>query len=75
MHPSSIRIARRLVNEMLEVAKDQTDMSMFIGLGLALALCFEEMTARSAKNMKPRELMQWAKELPDERYKRVEIVG
>lgn len=72
MDPSAIRIARRLVHEMLQCANEQLDLHMFMGIGIGLAFCYEEMTGRTAKDKKPQELMQWALGLPDERYRRVD---
>jgi len=71
MDKVSIRITRRVVAYMLSVAEQQVDLAFFQGLGMALAVCFEEMTGSTAKNKKPQDLMQWALALPDEKYPRV----
>lgn len=73
MNPTTIRIARRLVTYMLDIAEQQVDLSAFMGIGIALAVVFEETTGRSAQSLKPQEIMEWAKNLPDERYPRVTI--
>jgi len=71
MDKTGIRIARRVVAYMLSVAEQQVDLAFFQGLGMGLAICFEEMTGSTAKNKKPQELMQWALALPDEKYPKV----
>jgi len=71
MDKTGIRIARRVVAYMLSVAEQQVDLAFFQGLGMGLAICFEEITGSSAGNKKPQELMQWAMNLPDEKYPRV----
>lgn len=73
MNPVSIRIARRLVTYMLDIAEQQVDLAAFIGVGLALAVVFEETTGRSAQSLKPQEIIEWAKNLPDERYPKVTL--
>jgi hypothetical protein len=70
---SEIRIAKRLVHYMLEVSNQQTDMQFFQGLGMALAIVFEELTGRTAKTVKPKDLMQWALDLPDVPMPRVSL--
>lgn len=66
--PAAIRITKRLVLEMVNLATSEafnkTNLLLFEGMGLALAMCFEELTTNSARNRKPREIMQWAMELP-----------
>lgn len=71
MNPESIRIARRIVVQMLAIAEQKLDMQLFMGYGLCLAICYEEITGRTAHDKKPKELMEWAKDLPDERYKKI----
>ena len=60
-----IRIARRVSTYMLEISEQQVDLNFFQGLGLALAVIYEECTGFSAKNRKPRELLEWARTLPE----------
>jgi hypothetical protein len=38
---------------------------------MALAVIFEESTGKSAKDVKPKELLEWAKNLPQVPYPRV----
>lgn len=71
MTQTEVRIARRLVTYMLSVAEQQIDLQFFQGLGVALAVVYEEMTGRTAVDKKPLELIQWAKNLPEERYPKV----
>ena len=68
MNHAEIRIAKRLVTYMLEVAEQGVDMNFFMGIGLTLAIVYEECTGRSAKDKKPRDLIQWAKDLPEVRF-------
>lgn len=72
MNPTTIRIARRIVVQMLALAEQKSSLEMFMGYGMCLAVCYEEMMHRTAHDKKPQELMEWAKDLPDERYNRVE---
>lgn len=64
MSETEVRIARRVSTYMLDVAEQQVDLSFFQGLGLALAIIYEEMTGRTAADKKPQEIIQWAKDLP-----------
>ena len=73
MDASAIRIARRCAIYMGEIAEQQVDLHFFMGVGLTLAICFEEMTGSSAGNRKPQELIQWALNLPDVPYPRVTL--
>lgn len=68
MNPITIRLARRIATEMLAISHQQTDLHIFMGMGLALAFCYEEMTGKSVETtrMKPQELLQWALSLPRE---------
>lgn len=66
-----IRIARRVATYMLEISEQQVDLHFFQGLGLTLAICYEEMTGRSARDTKPKDLIEWAKALPPVRYPHV----
>lgn len=71
MNEVEIRIARRVATYMLEVAEQQVDLHFFQGLGFALAVIYEESTGRTANTVKPRELIEWAKNLPDVKYQKV----
>jgi hypothetical protein len=71
MGPVEIRIARRVATYMMEVAEQQVDLHFFQGLGMALAVIFEESTGKSAKDVKPKELLEWANNLPQVPYPRV----
>jgi hypothetical protein len=64
MSETEIRIAKRVATYMLEVAEQQVDLSFFTGIGLCLAIVYEEITGNAAGNRKPQELMQWALDLP-----------
>ena len=64
MSEAEIRIARRIATYMLEISEQQVDLNFFQGLGLALAITYEELTGRTAADKKPRELLEWAKNLP-----------
>lgn len=64
MSEPEIRIAKRVATYMLSVAEQQVDMNFFMGLGLTLAIVYEECTGRTAADKKPRELIQWAQDLP-----------
>lgn len=59
-----IRIVRRLATYMLEVAEQGVDLHFFQGLGIALAVVFEETVGQSARNLKPRDLIEWAQNQP-----------
>lgn len=69
---AEIRIVKRLTHEMLQVAHEKIDLSLFMGLGYALAICYEETTGRTVNDKKPKELMQWALDLPEVRYMKVD---
>jgi len=71
MSSTEIRIARRVATYMMEIAAQQVDMNFFQGLGLALAVIFEECTGSSAKDKKPQTIIQWAQDLPHEPYPKV----
>lgn len=71
MTDTEIRIARRLATYMLEVAEQKVDMHFFQGLGLGLGVVFEETTGRTASNKKPKEIIQWALNLPQVPYSHV----
>jgi hypothetical protein len=79
MTNSELIIAKRFLREMLRlmqngthIAKDAGQnsapykecMNFFMGFGLAMAIVFEEMTGKDSKNLKPQELLAWAKDLP-----------
>jgi hypothetical protein len=63
MSEVDIRIAKRVATYMLEVAEQQVDLHFFMGLGFSLAVIYEEVTGLSAKNTKPKDLIQWAQAL------------
>jgi hypothetical protein len=71
MEQAEIRTVKRIAHEMLQVAHEQLDMSFFMGLGYALAIVYEESTGRTAADKKPQELMQWALDLPEVKFKKV----
>jgi hypothetical protein len=71
MSETEIRIAKRLVSYMQDISEQQVDLSFFMGIGLTLAIVYEECTGRTACDKKPRELMQWAQDLPNVRYPHV----
>jgi len=71
MSNTEIRIARRVATYMLEIAEQQVDMNFFQGLGLALAVIFEECTGSSARDKKPQTIIEWARNLPDVAYPKV----
>ncbi len=72
MTDSEVRIAKRLVHEMRLVALNAQKeaevrpegLAFFQGIGLTLAILFEEMTGKESKNTKPMELMSWVDNLP-----------
>ncbi len=64
-------MARRIAVYMLECADQQINIEFFKGLGMALAVVYEELTGRTAANKKPQEILQWAKDLPPVRYPHV----
>lgn len=72
MSAAEIRIVKRITHEMLQVSHEGLDMSFFMGLGFSLALAYEEITGRTAANKKPKELMQWALDLPEVLYMKVD---
>jgi len=72
MNEESIRIAKRIVVQMMAIAEQQMDLNLFMGYGFCLAVCFEEMTGRTAHDKKPQALMEWARALPDVPYKKVQ---
>ncbi len=39
-------------------------LGVFMGLGMALGMCFELVTGRSAKGEKPADVLKWAISLP-----------
>jgi hypothetical protein len=72
LDPSAIRIAKRIAHEMLQISSEQIDLHFFMGVGIALAISYEEMTGRTAADKKPQELIQWAVyDLPDVNYFKV----
>ena len=71
MTDSEIRAARRIVAYMQDVAQQQVDLYFFQGLGLALAVLYEESTGLGASQMKPKDLMEWALNLPQVRYSHI----
>ena len=72
MTPTEIRIARRLATYMLEIAEQKVDFHFFQGVGLALAIVYEESTGHPAGSIKPQELIEWARNLPEVLYPRVQ---
>jgi hypothetical protein len=64
------RIAKRVVFEMVKISEhapqdeQRQRMQFFMGLGISLAFCFEEITGKSARSEKPLDLMKWALALP-----------
>jgi hypothetical protein len=72
MTSNEIRIAKRLVKEMRLVAMnaqkegsvDPQGLAFFQGIGLTLAIVFEELTGKESKSLKPTEIMAWADNLP-----------
>lgn len=64
MTDSEARLAKRLYNQMVQISADQTSLDMFKGFGMALAFLYEEVTGLKANNIKPKELMQWASNMP-----------
>ena len=73
MTDTEIRIAKRVATYMLEIAEQQVDLHFFQGLGLTLAIVYEESTGLTAANRKPRELIEWAKNLPEVKFPHVGI--
>lgn len=66
-------VARRIVREMLKMQTTARPefLPLYMGLGLALCYIYEITTGRSVKKTKttPREVIEWAKNLPDPRAK------
>lgn len=66
-------IARRIAREMVKATKLSTNkggLEYFIGLGVALGIVWEIATNKqpgAANKMKPQEILEWAKGLPEER--------
>ena len=71
MTDTEIRVARRIVAYMQDIAQQQVDLAFFEGLGLALAVLYEESTGHPVSQMKPQHLMEWALALPQVRYPRI----
>ena len=71
MESTEIRIARRICAYMMEASEQQINLEYFKGLGISLAVCYEEMMGRTALDKKPLELLKWALDLPKERYPHV----
>jgi hypothetical protein len=71
MSEAEIRIAKRVATYMLEIAEQQVDLNFFQGLGLSLAIVYEESTGRTSADKKPRELLEWARSLPSVSYPHV----
>jgi hypothetical protein len=72
MSPESIRAARRIVREMLKVSQMGTSrglQDLYMGMGLALGILFEECTGKKLKETKPIEVVKWARDLPDPQHK------
>lgn len=65
------RIAHRLLREMIHVAEANGDMKFFQGVGMSLAIVFEEVTGQSAKNLTPKQVMQWAMRVPEPEKSRI----
>lgn len=60
--------AKRISNEMigsLQIGKSETTMGMFLAFDIALLIIYESFTGRRGNDMKPEELLKWAKELPN----------
>lgn len=58
-------IAKRISVEMLGCIQHKLGSQVFLGLGVALAIVYESITGRSAKERKPQELVEWASNLPN----------
>jgi hypothetical protein len=72
MTQQEIKIAKRIEVYMSSIAEQQIDLNFFMGLGFALAIVYEESTGYSAQNRKPKEIMEWARNLPLVTYPHVE---
>ncbi len=72
---AKVLVVKRIIQAMgaLVMGTSDHDCTMRLqGLGLALAICFEEFTGISAKQKKPSELMTWGLELPEPLIRKVE---
>ncbi len=61
-------LTKRLAFAMAEMVnskdKSKEALGVFIGLGMALGMCFELVTGHSVKDKKPMDVLKWAISLP-----------
>ena len=65
----NVMIVKRIAQFIIATLQNQAGgakvtIDTYKGASMALAFCFEEMTGRSAANIKPKELLKWALSLP-----------
>lgn len=59
------RVAKRIARQMASlqdgsIPQDAKGLALFMGLGLALGMCFEQATGVSFQTRKPQEILKWA---------------
>ncbi len=70
MNEPLIRLAQRCAMKMIQLTEDTTEktkvgrLNQFAGMALTLAYIFEEITDGDARDKTPRQLLQWAINLP-----------
>jgi hypothetical protein len=70
MHENLIRLAQRCAVKLIKLTEDTEpktkagSINQFAGMALTLAYIFEEMTDGDARDKTPRQLLQWAINLP-----------
>lgn len=69
--PAEYRIAQRIAHEMLQLSNTEIELYTYMGLGHCLGMAYEEITGRTCNDKTPRELIQWAINLPEVRYPHV----
>lgn len=63
-NPNLKKVAKRIALNMRDMSSaannSPENLKLFMGLGLALAFCFEELTGHTCSDKKPLEVLQWA---------------
>lgn len=70
----TLRIAKQMASlRDSQVPKDPKGLAVFMGLGLALGMCYEQGTGKSFQQEKPTEILKWALSLRDEVPQKVRL--
>jgi hypothetical protein len=65
MNEQNIRIIKRLLREIVHVMGKPKQFPLFLGMNVALIILYEECTGNKCINMKPQDVIEWAKNLPE----------